>query len=93
MSSPNTGDDTSSPSRLCIASGGNTSYVGTRTNVMTRGVYERKWELDSLMNFFKLGRSYYEATSDAAPLDAQWHAAVLCGPRFACALPRRSTLL
>ena len=76
MSSPNAGDDTSSPSKLCVASGGNTSYVGTRTNGMKLGVYERKYELDSLMNFLKLGRSYHAAAGDAAPFDAQWLAAV-----------------
>ena len=86
MSSPNTGDDTTSPRSECVASGGNTSYMGTRVNGMKPGVYERKWELDSLMAFLKLGRALYAAAPEAAAPDAtgtsfspfgrKWRAAV-----------------
>ena len=80
VKSPNTGDDTTSPSSLCLASHGNCSYAGTRVNGMRPGVYERKYELDSLMAFLKLGRMLLESVSvsqlDASPYDAVWYKAV-----------------
>jgi uncharacterized protein len=44
---------------------------------MKPGVHERKWEIDSLCYPIRLAYNYWKATSDRAPLDAQWREAVL----------------
>ena len=81
---PNAHDDTTSPSPQCKASHGNTSYMGTRVNSMIPGIFERKFELDSLLAFLKLSRSLSEAVSSEnivppdpfSPYDETWLEAV-----------------
>jgi len=81
---PNAHDDTTSPSPQCKASHGNTSYMGTRVNSMVPGIFERKFELDSLLAFLKLSRSLSEAVSSEnivppdpfSPYDETWLEAV-----------------
>lgn len=89
--SPNAHDDTSSPSAQCAAAArGNGTLPDPsdrRRQGMVAGIYERKYELDSLLAFLKLGRVIYGAVSsrDAAgdltvdpfaPFDAVWLSAV-----------------
>ncbi len=39
---------------------------------MVPGIYERKWELDSLSNVLHLSSKYYAATQDATPFRSDW---------------------
>ena len=64
-SSPHALDATSSP-----------GFGPSRLAGMRPGIFERKYELDSLMAFLKLSRSYYSATRDKRPFGAQWRSAV-----------------
>ena len=52
------------------------SFLGTRVDAMSPAVFERKYELDSLMAFLKLSRTYHTATNDTTPFDAPWLSAV-----------------
>eukprot|EP01079_Euglenida_sp_SAG-EU17-18_P007205 gene7205-173_t len=57
----------------------NTTYrlrSGDRMDAMAPGIHQRKWELDSLGSFLKLGRMYFNATGDKAPFDTRWRNAV-----------------
>lgn len=43
---------------------------------MRPGVYERKWEVDSLAYFLRISAGYFNVTGDTAPFDDDWVDAV-----------------
>jgi meiotically up-regulated gene 157 (Mug157) protein len=52
-----------------------TPWAGDKTH-MVSGVYERKWELDSLCWVIRLAHGYWKATRDVTPFDGSWQAAM-----------------
>jgi hypothetical protein len=43
---------------------------------MKPGVFERKWEVDSLCSVIRLSFGYWKATGDTAPFDSRWREAM-----------------
>jgi meiotically up-regulated gene 157 (Mug157) protein len=60
--------DTSAPTSL--------NWARKDDTKMAPGVAERKWEIDSLCYPMRLAHSYWSATGDVAPFDAEWLAAM-----------------
>jgi hypothetical protein len=53
------------------------SYTGDEIDAMIPGIYERKYELDSLANVLDLAAKYYDASGgDLVPFDGKWLQAV-----------------
>ena len=60
---------------LADADSRETHFADDRTD-MRPGVYERKWEIDSLAYFLRLSAGYAAVGGDLAVFDATWRAAV-----------------
>lgn len=54
------------------------SYWASDMTDMKPGVYERKWEIDSLCHPIRLAYHYWKATGDASVFSDEWLRAVAC---------------